>query len=262
MAKQTKAPAGNRGSNLTPPSKTSVPPAGPAVNLKRVAPMDPSAMSASRRSQVASMPGTLPPTVDVIDELKTNRLCFTTPEGESPAWLSIGSFLNVLSAALDKLRTRSEIIPVPGRSTTAACCIFHGLEAIEQHPHVQALRSVREDIARTDFEHSMVEDLITSWLNGFDKSVALPSGGSRRLNIALPTDLKSQLHRAADSMGVHEGLLAVLCVAVVVAAQRDIHEDHRATALQLVNAFLLRVQWQAEGARALLEQLTGRGLGN
>jgi hypothetical protein len=254
MAKKQNAPGANRRAGSASTNKKSVLPAPATVKLKsRVASMDPDQMSSRGPKRAALMPGEFP---DVNDLMRGDRLGFTVQEGDAPAHLSMRSYPSQFLADADKLRGRSGTIPIPSRSTTTACCIFVGLDAIEQHPNLEALREVRDEIANTDFENSMVEDLTVSWLDGFDKTVALPAGGTKRLNVVLPTELKSQLSRAADSMGVDIGLLAILCIALVLAAQPDIHDDHRARAQDMVDQFLLRVRWQVLGTRGLLEFLT------
>jgi predicted transcriptional regulator len=199
----------------------------------------------------------LPPlssAVDVVAELETNRDEYIGKE-----WFTLCSFPSYLHTSLDRVRKRVKVGPRPGVSPTVACCVHHGVGALQGHEEVQGLLALKDKIDTIEGVNAHAVDTAAAWFRAFPVGVNASLSGARRQNIALPDEVKSALNELAGDIGLTSTALATLAITATLTSQPAVLDEHRRLMERTISAFLELALLRRRGGEGMLSALREMG---
>lgn len=222
-------------------------------------------------ASVVPFPDNAPP--DIISELTRNIGAYRVDkrgEKEPVEWLtlykvpaSIGLTLNKIQGRLRGLgRGRggnsTDIIKNPPRKvagirTIFNCCIQNGISIVSQHPGVIILRQCRTRFYDADHRGIPEELFVRSYLKTpLQFLTNEDAGGSERYNLPLDIDTKDTVAELAESIGVSQEVIVMLCVYEFLLYQPDVVPRRLIDVWEKeVNVFYRLLELKAKGAEAL-----------
>lgn len=222
-------------------------------------------------ASVVPFPDNAPP--NIITELTKNIGVYRVDkrgEKEPVEWLTLYKVPASIGLTLSKIQGKlrglgrgrggnsADIIKNPPRKvagirTIFNCCIQNGISIVSQHPGVIILRQCRTRFYDADHRGIPEELFVRSYLKTpLQFLTNEDAGGSERYNLPLDIDTKDTIAELAESIGVSQEVIVMLCVYEFLLYQPDVVPRRLIDIWEKeVNVFYRLLELKAKGAEAL-----------
>lgn len=190
---------------------------------------------------------------DLVQELTNNLAAYEPPD--TPSWLSMPGFPGYLLTSVDCCRAHCQLSKRPSRSSAMVCCIGSGIDFLYEDPDIQALIQAREklhQLASKAADSSLLE-IKAEFFRHFPLGIPGTISQAQRINVPLPTEIKSQVSERASELGLDNAQIGILAVMEVISHQTVVHRDHAALASDTIKKFLRGVRLRRRMAELFLE---------
>lgn len=189
------------------------------------------------------------PAVDVLSELETDRSRYIGRE-----WLTLLHWPGYLATSLDRVRAQASL-PTPGISPTLACCIEHGMSALERHAEIRGLLDLKHTIDNLEGMNASAVDVAAAWYRSFPVGVDVTLSGTRKQNLTVPEPLKIRVHDLASDLGLSLSALSVLAATTTLSKQPSVLPEHADMMIAAVKQFLKLALLRRKGGQGMIEAL-------
>jgi len=190
--------------------------------------------------------------IDLISELTNNHKLYYVEKKPGVEWVNLVDLPAKVKTTLEKLKAKVPFPREPGLATAICCCVSNGLPIIQTSEPVSSICSVRDYFYSLPQEGTPREEFIAQYLRS---QVKVDLESSKRVNVAVPDELKKRLQGLAVNIGVTESSLAVLCIMTVLRYQDTVPPGYQSKWTETLAEFGGLLDMKRVGAEALVKAL-------